>query len=90
MAQAAFFEAILKFSTTNKKNTLILATMQAILKVIKDDGKEKPAIVEFHDFTKEGTNVVVQKKGYYIVKAKSLEWTVSGDNVLVMFSDELQ
>ena len=59
--------------------------------MIKDDEKKKkPEIIELHDFTQGGTNVVDQKMGNYNVKPKLSKWTMSGDNVLVMIGDESQ
>ena len=66
---------------------MTLSTMQPILEVTQDDGKKKPALIELHDFTKGGIDVVDQKMGNYSVKPKSSKWTASCDNVLVMISD---
>ena len=56
----------------------------------KDDGKKKSAIIKLYDFTKGETDVVDQKMGNYSVKPNSSKWTVSGDNVRVMISDDSQ
>ena len=69
---------------------LILSTMRPILGAIKDDGKKKPEIIKLNDFTNGETNAVDQKMKSYSVKPKSSKWTVSGDNVLVMISDDSQ
>ena len=53
----------------------------------KGEGKKKLAIMKLYDFRKGGTDVVDQKMGNYSVKSK---WTVSGDNVHVMISDDSQ
>ena len=55
--------------------------------MIKDDGKKKPAITEFHDFRKEGKDVD-QKIENHSMKPKSSKWTVSGENVQVIISDD--
>ena len=61
-----------------------------MLGVIKVEGKNKPAIIELHDFAKGETDVADQKMGNYSAKAKSSKWMVSGDNVLVIICDESQ
>ena len=53
------------------------STTTPILDVTKDDGKEKPAIYKFYDFSKGGTDVVDQRIGFYSCKAKSRFWTMS-------------
>ena len=55
--------------------------------MIKDDGKKKPAITEFHDFRKEGKDVD-QKIENHSMKPKSSKWTVSGENMQVIISDD--
>ena len=58
------------------RNVLVLATAIPILGVRKDDGKSKPAIIRFYDYTKGDTDIVNQKMGKYSVKPKSSKWTV--------------
>ena len=64
--------------------------MQPIFAVTKDDGKKKPAIIKLYSFTKGVTDVVDQKMGNYSVNPKLSKWTASGDDVLVMISDDSQ
>ena len=39
-----------------------------------DDGKEKPQIIKFYDFTKGGTDIVDQLNDYYTTRLKSCHW----------------
>ena len=61
-----------------KKNVMVLSTMPPLLGVTRDDGKLKPAIIKFYDFTKGGTDVVDQRISSYTCKAKSPRWTMAG------------
>ena len=63
-----------------KKCVLMLATVEPLLGVTKDDRKKKPALYKFYDFTKGGTDIVDQKMGSYTVKPKNRRW------VMVAFS----
>ena len=62
-------------TSQGKKNVLMLSTIDPILGVTKDDGKNKPAVYKLYDFTKGGTDIVDQKMGTYTVKSKSRKWT---------------
>ena len=42
-----------KTKSTGRKKVLMLSTMRPISGITKDDGKSKPAIMKFYDFTKE-------------------------------------
>ena len=64
-------------TSKGKKNVLMLATIEPIIAVTKDDGKKKPAIYKLYDFTKGGTDIVDQKMGTYTVKSKSRKWTTA-------------
>ena len=57
------------------KNVLMLSTMQPIMGVTKDDGKQKPAINKFYDYTKGGSDIKDQQMGFYACKTKSRCWT---------------
>ena len=57
------------------KNALKLSTMQLIMRVAKDDGKKKPAIYKFYDYTKGGSDIVDQQMGFHTCKTKSWRWT---------------
>ena len=50
--------------------------MPPLLGVIKDDGKKKPAIMKFYDFTKGGTDIIDQRMSTYSVKLKLSKWTI--------------
>ena len=43
-----------KSKSKGNKNVLILSTMRPLLGVTKDDGKCKPVVIKFYDFTKGG------------------------------------
>ena len=43
--------------------------------VTKDDGKKKPAIIKFYDFTKGGTDIMDQRMDSYTTSSKSKKWT---------------
>eukprot|EP00112_Aurelia_sp_Birch-Aquarium-sp1_P021632 Seg5874.3 transcript_id=Seg5874.3/GoldUCD/mRNA.D3Y31 product="hypothetical protein" protein_id=Seg5874.3/GoldUCD/D3Y31 len=58
------------------KNVLLLATVQPILGVTKDDDKEKPAQYKLYDFTKGGTDVVDLKMASSTSKPKSNRWPI--------------
>ena len=54
----------------------MLSTVEPLVGNTIDDGKCKPAIIKFDDFTKGGTDIIDQKMGYYTVKTKSCRWTM--------------
>ena len=68
---------VMNTKSSGKRNVLILATTNPILGVTKDDGKSKPAIINFYNYTKGGTAIFDQKMGKYSVKPKSSKWTVA-------------
>lgn len=68
---------VVNTKSSGKRNVLVLSTVNPILGVTKDDGKCKPAIIKFYDYTKGGTDIVDQKMGRYSVKPKSSKWTVA-------------
>ena len=49
-----------KTKSTGRKNVLMLSAMRPIPRKTKDDGKSKPAIMKFYDFTKGGNKIVDQ------------------------------
>ena len=59
------------------KNVLALASMPPLLGTTKDDGKCKPAILKFYDFSKGGTDIIDQRIGSYSVNTKSRRWTMT-------------
>ena len=50
-------------TSKGKKNVVILTTKRPMLGKTKDDGKEKPAIFKYYDFTKGGN---IYNKSYEI------------------------
>ena len=60
----------------HQKNVLVLSTMRPLMGITRDDGKRKPAIIKFYDFTKGGTDVMDQKISRYSCKAVSQRWTM--------------
>ena len=57
------------------KNVMVLSSVESILGVTKDDGKNKAAIFKLYDFTKGIIDIIDQKMGSYTVKKKSRKWT---------------
>ena len=53
----------------------MLSTMRPLNRITKDDGKKKPAIFKFYDFSKGGTDEMDQRIAKYSVKPKSPKWT---------------
>ena len=58
-----------------KKNVLVLSTQPPLLGVTKDDGKSKPAIIKFYDFTKGGTDIADQRTAGNTTSTKTRRWT---------------
>ena len=59
-----------------KKNIIMLSTCKAILGAAKEDHK-RPAVIEFYNFTKGGTDIMDQRMGNYTTKFISLRWTMA-------------
>ena len=66
-----------------KRNVLALSTLNPIFGLTKDDGKSKPAIRKFYDFTKSGIDIVGQIMGKHTVKPKSSKWTIAAFSYLL-------
>ena len=47
-----------KTKSKGKKNVMVLSTYRSLHGKTIDDGKEKPQILKFYDFTKGGTDIV--------------------------------
>ena len=45
---------VVKTKSTGLHNFLLLSTLEPIIAVTQDDGKQKPQIYKVYDFTKEG------------------------------------
>ena len=74
--QIALCSYTTKSKSKGKKNVLVLSTMRPIMGVTRDDGKRKPAIIKFYDFTKGGTDIVDQKMSKYSTKSTTPKWTM--------------
>ena len=48
--------------------------MQPLQGVTIDDGKKKPSIIKFYDFTKGGTDIVDQINDFYTCRSQSYRW----------------
>ena len=53
-----------KSNSKGKKNVLVLSTMRPLIDKTRD-GKQKPTIIKFYNFTKGGTDVMDQKISKY-------------------------
>ena len=53
-----------------------MSTMRPLMGVTKDDGKSKPAIIKFYDFTKRGTDIVDQRMAKYTTKSYTRRWAM--------------
>ena len=55
----------------NLKETRLswLSTMRPLMGITRDNGKQKPVIIKFYDFTKKGTDILDQKISKYLCKA---------------------
>ena len=60
-----------KSKSKGKKNVLVLSTMRPLMGITRDDGKLKPALIKFYDFTKGGTDIMDQKISKYSTKSFS-------------------
>ena len=43
--------------------------MRPLMGITRDNGKQKPVIIKFYDFTKKGTDILDQKISKYLCKA---------------------
>ena len=74
---------VVNTKSLGKRNVLVLSTLNLILGLTKDDGKRKPAIFKFYDFTKGGTDIVDQIMRKHTVKPKSSKWTIAAFSYLL-------
>ena len=65
-----------KSKSKGNKNVLVLSTVRPLLGVTKDDGKCKPTVIKFYDFTKGDTDVMDIKVAKYSCKALTHRWTM--------------
>jgi hypothetical protein len=68
---------VVNTKSKGKKNVLVLSSVPPILAITKDDGKQKPAIIKFYDFSKGGTDIVDERIGYYSTNTKSRRWSMA-------------
>ena len=68
---------VVNSKSSGKKNVLALSSMPVILGTTKDDGKQKPAILKFYDFSKGGTDIIDQRMGNYSVNSMSPRWIMT-------------
>lgn len=68
---------VVRTKSKGMKNVLVLSSVPPILGITKDDGKCKPAVIKFYDFSKGGTDIVDQRIGSYSVNTKSRKWTLA-------------
>ena len=84
-----------KSKCKGKKNILVLSTMRPLMGITQDDGKRKPVIIKFYDFTKGCMDILDQKISKYSCKSviDCGQWFISssywildniGCNVLTM------
>ena len=62
----------------------MLSTLNPILGLTKDDGKSKPAVTKFYDFTKGGADIVDQIMGKHTVKPKSSKCAIAGFSYILV------
>ena len=65
-----------KSKSKGKKNVLMLTTLRPLNGKTKDDGKQKPTLLNLYDFTKGGTDIVDQLIDYYTTRASSRRWDI--------------
>ena len=63
-------------TSTRKMNTLIFSTHERIEGVTKDNGKET-GLYMVYDFTKGGTDILDQRKGFNTTKTKCRRWNIT-------------
>ena len=68
---------VVKTKSTEKRNVMLLSTLEPLLAVTRDDGKKTPQIYKVYDFTKGGTDIIDQRAQYYICKVKYNRWTIA-------------
>ena len=68
---------VVNTKSSGKRNVLVLSTLNPVLGPTKDDGKSKPAIIKFYDFTKDSADIVDQVMGKNTIKPKSSKWAIA-------------
>ena len=70
------------FGTKNREicsatcHFVVLSTSKPLHGQTIDDGKGKPQIIKFYDFTKGKTDIVDQLNDYYTTRSKSCRWVM--------------
>ncbi len=65
---------VVKTKSTGMRNVLVLCSIPPLLGTTKDDGKSKPGIYKFYDFSKGEADVVDQRMATLTTKSKSRNW----------------
>ena len=65
-----------KTKSKGKKNVVLLSTSRPLHGKAIDDGKKKPQIIKFYNFTKGGTDIVDQLNDSYTTRSKSCHWVM--------------
>ena len=55
---------------------VVLSTSKPLHGKTIDDGKEKPQIIKFYDFTNSGTDIVDQLNDYHTTRSNSCCWVM--------------
>ena len=69
---------VVKTKSTRLRNVLLLLTLELIIAVTQDDGKQKPQIYNVYDFTKGGTDIIIRQAQFYTCKPITSRRTISG------------
>ena len=72
MKDIALTSYTVKTKSKGEKNVVVLCTSRSIHGKTIGDGKEKPQIIKFYDFTKGGTGIVDQLNDYHTARSKPL------------------
>ena len=68
---------VVKTKSSGEQNVLLLLTVPPLLATTKNDNKIKPAIYKLYDFSKDETDIIGQKMGFYSCKMKSKRWSMN-------------
>ena len=74
---------VVRTKSKGMKNVLVLSTVPPILGTTIDDGKDKPAMIKFYDFSKGGTDIIDQRNGYYSTNSKSRRWPMAAFSYII-------
>ena len=68
---------VVKTKSTGLRKVLLLSTLEPIIAVTQDDGKQKPQIYKVYDFSNGRTDIIDQRAQFYTCNPKSSRWTIS-------------